>query len=84
MNKGKVMNIKELNKQIGERIVALRKERGITMEKLAYESGISKGGLSEIERGMKDTRISTIFRICNTLEMSVKEFYDFEFKRVFD
>lgn len=84
MNKGKVMNIKELNKQIGERIVTLRKEKGFTMEKLAYESGISKGGLSEIERGMKDTRISTIFRICNTLEISVKEFYDFEFKALFD
>lgn len=67
-----------LNKQIGERITALRKENDLTLEKLAYVSGISKGGLSEIERGMKEPRLSTLFKICEALEISIKDFFDFE------
>ena len=48
------------------------------MEKLAYESDISKGGLSEIERGLKEPRISTLYKICERLGISLKEFFDFE------
>ncbi len=72
------MNFKKLYKQIGERIRVLREMRGLTMEKLAYESDISKGGLSEIERGMKEPRISTLVKICETLEISMKDFFDFD------
>lgn len=71
------MNNKNLNKNIGDRIIALRKERDLTMEKLAYGSDLSKGGLSEIERGMKDPRLSTISRLCETFEISLKDFFDF-------
>lgn len=80
MNKVEVMDNKEFNKQIGNRIIALRKERNLTMEKLAYGSDISKGGLSEIERGMKDPRLSTLCRLCETLEISLKDFFNFNLK----
>ena len=46
----------------------LRKERKMTREQLAYQSGISKGGLSEIERNMKEPRAYTILKICNGLK----------------
>ena len=78
MNKGKVLDINKLNKNIAERIIFLREERKLTMEKLAYESGISKGGLSEIERGMKEPRLSTLLKICETLDISIKEFFNFD------
>lgn len=78
MNKGKVVDIKELNKKIAKKIISLRKDRKLTMEKLAYESGISKGGLSEIERGMKEPRLSTLLKICETLDISIKEFFNFD------
>ncbi len=68
----------DLNKQIGERITVLREREDLTLEKLAYVSEISKGGLSEIERGMKEPRISTLLKICKALEVSIKDFFDFE------
>ena len=68
----------DFNKIICERISALRKERKITLEQLAYRSGISKGGLSEIERNMKEPRAYTILRLCNGLEISIKDFFDFD------
>lgn len=67
----------DFNKIICQRIHFLRKKHSLTLEKLAYQSGISKGGLSEIERNMKEPRAYTIFKICNGLGISMKEFFDF-------
>ena len=47
------------------------------MEKLAYGSGISKGGLSEIERGMKEPRISTLIKVAECLDVSLRDLFDF-------
>ena len=66
-----------LNKIISNRIKALRLKKKLTSEQLAYRSGISKGGLSEIERDMKEPRLLTIVKICAGLEISVKDFFDF-------
>lgn len=67
----------DFNKIICQRISSLRKKHNITLEQLAYQSGISKGGLSEIERNMKEPRAYTILKICNGLGFSMKEFFDF-------
>lgn len=67
----------KFNKIISNRIKQLRLQKGLTLEKLAYQSGISKGGLSEIERGMKEPRLYTILKICNCLEMELKDFFDY-------
>lgn len=69
---------KIFNTIICQRILTLRKKFNLNQEQLAYQSGISKGGLSEIERNMKEPKLFTITKICNTLGISVKEFFDFE------
>lgn len=56
----------------------LRKERKMTREQLAYQSRISKGGLSEIERNMKEPRAYTILKICNGLNITIGEFFTFD------
>lgn len=68
----------EFNKIISKRIVDLRKQKKLTIEQLAYQSGISKGGLSEIERNMKEPRIYTILRLCAGLNITIKDFFDFD------
>ena len=68
---------KEFNKIICQRILQLRKERNFTLEQLAYQSGISKGGLSEIERNMKEPRIYTILKLCSGLGISIHDFFNF-------
>lgn len=72
------MTNKDFNKIICTRITTLRKERNMTLEQLAYQSGISKGGLSEIERNMKEPRAYTILKICNGLGITIAEFFQFE------
>ena len=68
----------DFNNIICERIASLRKERNMTLEQLAYQSGISKGGLSEIERNMKEPRAYTILKICNGLGITIAEFFTFD------
>ena len=58
---------------LGERISKQRKKRGITLEKLAYEMGISKGNLSDIEHGKRDPRYSTLKAIAEGLDMHISQ-----------
>lgn len=58
---------------LGASIKAERQKRGVTSERLAYETGISKGNLSEIERGLRDVRFSTLILIAEGLEISLSK-----------
>lgn len=64
-----------MNKKIGKLIKQIRIEQNKTLEKLAYESNFSKGGLSEIERGMREIKISTLEKICSNLDMKLSDFF---------
>ena len=66
----------EFNKKIGNLIKHLRETKGLTLEKLAYESEFSKGGLSEIERGLREIKISSLEKLCATLEISLSDFFE--------
>ena len=63
---------------ICNRINQLLIEQGITAETLAYQSGISKGGLSEILNGKKCPTSFTIAKICSGFNITLKEFYNFD------
>jgi XRE family transcriptional regulator, fatty acid utilization regulator len=58
---------------LGMKISAERKKRGITLEKLAYEMGISKGNLSDIEHGKRDPRYTTLQAIALGLEVPISK-----------
>lgn len=59
--------------QLGEKISKQRKRRGITLEKLAYEMGISKGNLSDIEHGKRDPRYTTLRAIAEGLDIPLAQ-----------
>ncbi len=71
------MTNKDFNTILCNRIAQLRKQHKLTLEQLAYQSDISKGGLSEIERCKKEPRAFTINKICSGLGIKMKEFFDF-------
>ena len=63
--------------KLARRIKRLRKIRGISAEKLAYSSGLSKTALSYIERCMKEPKLSTLEKIAYGLDISIKDLLDF-------
>jgi DNA-binding XRE family transcriptional regulator len=56
---------------LGLSIANQRRKRGLTLEKLAYGIGISKGNLSEIESGKRDPRYWTLSKIADGLDMPI-------------
>ena len=72
------MRDEKLGQILCKRIADLIQQNNLTIEQMAYQSGISKGGLSEIARGMKEPSNYTIMRICVTLNITMSEFFDFD------
>lgn len=58
--------------EIGQRIRALRKQRGYTQEKLAEAADLSVPYLSHIERGKKGVSLAAIIRIVAALDTSLE------------
>ena len=57
----------QIERVIGQRIRAIRKARGLKLEELARDSGISKGLLSKIENAKVSSPISTYSTISTAL-----------------
>ena len=61
---------------VGYQITRLRQNRGWTQERLASRSGIRQANLSKIERGVQDLTVSTLLRICSSLEVPPAAVFD--------
>ncbi len=59
----------ELGKLIGRNLKRLRTERHLTLGQLSALSGISKAMLSEMEKGVGNPTINTIWKIANGLKV---------------
>lgn len=55
---------------MGRKIHDLRKERGITQERLAEQLGISASFLGHIERGTRAASLETLVILCRELRIS--------------
>lgn len=60
----------------GKRVKELRKQRGLTMEKLAELADIEYRQLGRVERGEINTSISTAFVISKALGVTFSELMD--------
>jgi len=59
--------------KIGQRIKQLRKQRGLTKEKLAFENDLSKPTITRLERNEFDPKLSTLLKIANGLGVKITE-----------
>lgn len=63
---------------VGERIRALRKEKGYTQEYLAEKAGIHYTYISDIERAERNISLETLEKIIIALEIAPVEIFRFE------
>lgn len=64
--------------EVGKRIRDLRTKMGLSQEKLALKAGIDRTYLAGIESGKRNATITSLEKIVIALEMSMKDFFDFE------
>ena len=59
--------------RLGERVRALRRERGLTLDALAGRSGVSRAMISKLERGEKNPTLVVAARVAEGLGVSLSQ-----------
>ena len=65
----------EIGKIIGERIRQLRNRLGWSQEELAHRANINRTYIGELERGEKNTTISSLSKVASALEITLEELF---------
>lgn len=63
------------NFSLGDRLRALRKERGLSQEQLAHQANITPAFLGQVERGTKGITVRTLEKVCGILHVPLSEFF---------
>ncbi len=66
--------------EIGYRIRAIRNNKGISQEKLALDSNLDRTYINSIENGKRNITIDSLTKITNALNISLKDFFDKDYK----
>ena len=73
------MNIKE---KFGNKVKALREEKGFSIEQLANVSNVDRNYISDIEKGKRNASIEIIEKVITGLETDLATFFsDKSFKK---
>lgn len=68
----------DFQKKIGKRVRQLREVKNISQVELAYLCDFEKSNMNRIEAGNTSTNTYTLYKICNALEINLRDFFDFE------
>ena len=63
------------NAQVGSRLAALRKNRGLSQRELADRAEMTSSAISAIEKGKVSPSISTLHKIVSGLSISLSDFF---------
>ena len=69
------MGIKKIQNELGRKLKALRIDKGLTQEQLAFEVDISRDHLSNIELGKHPVNIKTLYTLAQFFEVDMKYFF---------
>ena len=73
--------VKHVRKFLGERLRALRKERGLSQERLGRRSRLSGKFIGEVERGEKSISVDSLYHVSVALEIPLRELTDVRSER---
>lgn len=62
--------------QVGPRLRAARRERGLTISEVAEQAGLTAGFISQLERNLTSASLSSLYRICGVLGIRVGNLID--------
>lgn len=62
-------------KEFGRQVATVRKQKGITQEKLAEIVGLHRTYIGFIEQGKRNPSIGNIYKIAKTLDIKLKDLF---------
>lgn len=66
-----------VKQKLGKNLARLRREKGITQERLQDLSGLDRGYISGVERGVRNPSIRNIEKLAKALKVKVSDLTDF-------
>lgn len=66
-----------VNQKLGKNLKRIRNEKGVTQERLQEISGLDRGYISGVERGVRNPSIRNIERLAKALKVSVSDLTNF-------
>lgn len=72
----------EVERLIGGRIAALRKERNLTQAGLAESMDVTTETISRLERGVSMPSLKTLEGISNVLDVPLKDLFNFKHPKI--
>lgn len=66
-----------LQQKFGEKVRKERMKKGLSQEKLGFETGLDRTYISGIERGERNPSLKNIGRIAKALKLSLPELFSF-------
>ena len=76
------ITLQNLKESLSQNIKRLRKERGISQEKLALKAEIDRSYMSELERCLANPSIDALLRISNALDVTPSELLQISKKKL--
>jgi transcriptional regulator with XRE-family HTH domain len=68
--------VKHVRKFLGQRLRALRKQHGLSQERLGDRAGLSGKFIGEVERGEKSISIDSLYHVAVALDTPMRELTD--------
>jgi len=65
----------EIVNKIGSKLQALRNAQGLTQEELADRAGLTKGFISQVERGLTSISVESLILLLNALDEDISDFF---------
>jgi len=69
-------NPKEIQDYIQSQLAAFRKQKNITQKDVAYQVNVSAKTISDIENNRRGISLKTLIRICNVLEIDIRNIFN--------
>jgi transcriptional regulator with XRE-family HTH domain len=68
--------VPHVRKFLGQRLRALRKEHGLSQERLGERAGLSGKFIGEVERGEKSISVDSLYHVAMALEVPLRHLID--------
>ena len=68
--------VRHVRRFLGQRLRALRKQKGFSQERLGRRAGLSGKFIGEVERGEKSISIDSLYHIATALETPLRDLID--------
>ena len=75
--KTKVRLKRKILKSLGAKVKALRLNKNISQEKLAFQIGVDRTYIGAIENGIKSPSLYCLYLLANALDVTLKDIADF-------